>query len=269
MSQHILVFDSGLGGTTILAELQKQLPTCSYSYAMDNAVFPYGGQSDAFLLHRCLPLFSQLITADQPDLVVIACNTASTLFLDQLRQHYPDLPFVGVVPAIKPAATISKTGVIALLATPATIRREYIDALATAHACHCELIRYSHPDLVMLAEQKIRSGQLDLQRLDHIMTDLKQHPQAMAIDTFVLGCTHFPAIRDELAQCWMQPVQWVDSGVAIARRVSSLLPAPPLPKHSRRHSTLYLTGENDQPVVQQSLQSLLPDAVSRVCSVAR
>lgn len=254
MNGHILVFDSGLGGTTILAELFAKLPDCSFSYALDNAAFPYGSQTDEFLTARCLPLFEQLIQRDQPDVVVIACNTASTLFLDKLRQAFPSVLFVGVVPAIKPAAALSQTHVIALLATPATIRRGYITVLETAYANECELIRLSHPDLVVIAEEKIRNGHLDTQRLQSIVDGFKSHAKADQIDTFILGCTHFPAIKEDLAKAWAKPAYWVDSGEAIARRTQHLLQQVSSTDSQKPH-VLYLTSKENLSDYQLSLKS--------------
>lgn len=245
MNGHILVFDSGLGGTTILAELIKLLPHCTYSYALDNEAFPYGSQTDAFLLERCLPLFDRLLKAAKPDVVVIACNTASTLFLDKLREHYPETPFVGVVPAIKPAAAISQSQVIALLATPATIRRSYISTLQNNYACDCQMIRLSHPDLVFLAEQKIRDGILDIEKLQTIVEGFKAVEDAHLIDTFVLGCTHFPAIASELAELWGKPANWIDSGAAIAKRTANLLDQLAQSSNEMPPATLYLTAATD------------------------
>ena len=218
---HILVFDSGLGGTTILSAVQKQLPENRYSYAMDNAAFPYGDKPDALLLARSIALFEQLLPLAQPDLVIIACNTASTLILETLRARFA-VPFVGVVPAIKPAAEQSRSKVIGLLATPATIKREYIDQLTTAYAHNCRLIRYGHPELVTLAEQKMLGQAVKTEDLATILAPMKQQKGAEDIDTMVLGCTHYPALRDELAQAWGSSIDWIDSGEAIARRVADL-----------------------------------------------
>lgn len=229
MDKHILVFDSGLGGTTILDALRQRLPGYRYSYAMDNGAFPYGDKTDDFLRQRIQTLFDALLPQAQPDLVVIACNTASTLILDVLRARH-SIPFVGVVPAIKPAAATSHSQVIALLATPATLTRDYIDQLSMTHANHCQVIRYAHPDLVAIAENKMLGHAVDRQQLANILAPLKQQQGAAAIDTFVLGCTHFPAIADELAMAWGSPARWIDSGQAIARRVGELLgPCPGKP----------------------------------------
>ena len=220
-NKHILVFDSGLGGTTVLKAIQEQLPDNIYSYMLDNDAFPYSNKSDAFLLERIQRLFNKLIPLAQPDLVVIACNTASTLTLQMLREHF-NLPFVGVVPAIKPAAALSKTQTLALLATEATIHRDYIDQLWAAHACHCELLRLGSQRLVELAEEKIQGNNIDINCVKQELLPLMQHPLHQQIDVFILGCTHFPALKSELALAWPWPAQWIDSGDAIARRVKEL-----------------------------------------------
>lgn len=239
MKRHILVFDSGLGGTTVLGEIQKQLPECTFSYAMDNGAFPYGNKPNHFLLERLSSLCTPLIDQAAPDIIVLACNTASTLALDRLRSLYP-IPFVGVVPAIKPAATQSTTKVICLLATEATVGREYIRQLNDAFASHCEVIPMGSQALVEIAEQKILGDPVQPTMLAHAMEPLLNHALANRIDTFVLGCTHFPAIREELAYIWPHPVNWIDSGEAIARRVSHLCKT--LPATGKMASpALYLT----------------------------
>ena len=159
MHKHILVFDSGLGGTTVLKEIKHLLPDNHYSYALDNEAYPYGNKSAGYLLDRCQLYMEKLIQQAAPDCIVIACNTASTLVLDQLRQRFR-CDFVGVVPALKPAATHSRSKVIALLATPATVGRDYIDHLEQSHASDCEILRLGSQALVHLAEEKILSLQL-------------------------------------------------------------------------------------------------------------
>lgn len=251
---HILIFDSGLGGTTVLQELQQALPHCSYSYALDNDAFPYGSRSDAYLLQRSAQLFHYLVKHDQPDVVVIACNTASTLFLSSLRQQFPQLPFIGVVPAIKPAAQISQSKHIALLATPATVSRPYIDQLHQQFASDCQLTRLCHPDLAVLAEQKIRYQHAVQAPIDAIVAELKQQA-ATTIDTIVLGCTHFPAILDELSSAWGGKMNWLDSGKAIARRTQYIVSQAAT--QSKRKNTLYLTATIDQQCIIKSLNSYL------------
>lgn len=256
MSQgHILIFDSGLGGTTILHELQQALPNCSYSYALDNAAFPYGSQDDTFLLERSEKLFRQLLQRDPADLVVIACNTASTLFLTSLRQQFPDTAFIGVVPAIKPAAQISRSKTIALLATPATVVRPYIDELHRQFAQDCQLIRLSHPDLAILAEHKIRYGKDVQQPIHMIVEQLKQQASTSLIDTIILGCTHYPAIAKELSTAWGNDVVWLDSGEAVARRAQQVIASSK--SQTRQKNTLYLTATIDQQCISNSLSCYL------------
>lgn len=250
--RHILVFDSGLGGTTILQALQATLPGCTFSYALDNGAFPYSNKSDEFLLQRTRRLFDHCIPLARPDLVVIACNTASTLILDELRQRF-DLPFVGVVPAIKPAAALSKTGVLCLLATEATIRRDYIDQLSLAHASHCELLRLGSQRLVELAEDKMQGKTVSPDAVKAELEPLTQYPQHTGIDVFILGCTHFPALRDELAQAWPRPAVWIDSGEAIARRAHELCRQIDGPDTTAK-ATLYLTADDGDDRKRQTLE---------------
>jgi glutamate racemase len=232
-SNHILIFDSGLGGVTVLRDVHarlshSQLSQCHsrlspcYSYALDNEWFPYGEKSDASLLQRILTYFELLLEQVRPDLVVIACNTASTLALDSLRQRFA-VPFVGVVPAIKPAVQLSRTGTIGLLATPATVKRNYVERLQAEYGNGCRLIKVSCPSLVALAEAKMRGEGVCRHRLEQAVADIRAQDGVDQVDVFVLGCTHFPALRDELAAYWPEQVQWLDSGAAIARRVESLL----------------------------------------------
>ncbi len=253
VNKHILVFDSGLGGTTVLKEIQQRLPEYTFSYALDNEAFPYGNKTNTFLLARTVKLFKHLINKSQPDLIVIACNTASTLILDELRSQF-DLPFIGVVPAIKPAAAHSKTGVICLLATEATVDREYVKQLNDDHANHCDVIKFGCQKLVELAENKMMGVPIDKSTLQAELKELLNHPLAAQIDTFVLGCTHFPAIKNELAEVWPHPVEWIDSGDAIARRAEELCLHLMETKHLHTPS-LYLTKKDQGGLIQNTLIS--------------
>lgn len=252
MSKHILVFDSGLGGTTVLQELIKAMPGNRYSYALDNAAFPYGNKANSFLQNRIIRLFDELLARCQPDLAVIACNTASTLILETLRLHYP-LPFVGVVPAIKPAAAISRSGVIGLLATEATVQRDYIKQLHEAHAAHCEMVRFATQRLVDIAEQKILGNPINHKALQEIAEAIQKHPLYDRIDTFILGCTHFPALREELANLFPPHIHWVDSGEAIARRARQLCADMP-ETTEQAPSRLFITRGKERPVLLQALK---------------
>ncbi|GAB3110145.1 glutamate racemase [Aestuariicella hydrocarbonica] len=243
---HILVFDSGLGGSTVMQAIQARLPYCRFSYALDDAWFPFGEKSDAQLLPRILAYFEALLEQARPDLVVIACNTASTLALDHLRQRF-EVPFVGVVPAIKPALELSRSGVVGLLATPATVRRDYVDRLWAELALtqsgleaqgRRQLIKFSCPALVTLAEARLRGKAFDELEFERAVAAIKAQAGAAGVDVFVLGCTHFPALTDRLSACWPEDVQWLDSGDAIARRVEFLLRSGGLPNGGLYHESL-------------------------------
>ncbi len=219
----ILVFDSGVGGLSILYALQQALPSCEYHYASDNQAFPYGTKSAEFLIERVHHVLQALIEKTQADLIVVACNTASTLVLPRIRQHFT-IPVVGVVPAIKPAAGQSATSVIGLLATPGTVARPYTKALIEEFASDCEVVCVGSAELVSIAEQALRGTPAPREILRAIVKPLFDKPQ---LDTIVLACTHFPLIRQSLIDVAPRAVHWIDSGEAIARRVSSLLADQP------------------------------------------
>jgi glutamate racemase len=216
----ILVFDSGVGGLSILAEIRQRLPACQFIYASDNAAFPYGVKSEAELVARVDQVLHALLARHPADILVMACNTASTLTLPHIRSRFSQ-PIVGVVPAIKPAAARSRSKVIGLLATPATIARPYTQALIDEHAAQCQVIRVGSSDLVRMAEACLRGQTPDPEALAHILAPFKA-PEAQKLDTLVLACTHFPLLRQFLAPL-LPGVDLVDSGEAIARRVEYLL----------------------------------------------
>ncbi|MBW3165980.1 glutamate racemase [Ferrimonas balearica] len=214
----ILLFDSGLGGLTIYQHIRQALPNRRYRYLADNARFPYGELAPDELVQGCVDLIRAQMAEEPIDLVVIACNSASTLVLEPLRAAI-DCPVVGVVPAIKPAAAMSHRKVIGLLATPGTVRRPYTDELAAQFAADCELVRLGSSELVWLAEQKLAGQPVSCSQLEPILGEFLQRQP----DVVVLGCTHFPLLKEEIGQVLGPQVRLIDSGAAIARRVSQLL----------------------------------------------
>lgn len=229
----VLVFDSGVGGLSILAEIRDRVPRCELVYACDNAAFPYGTKGEDELVARVELVLKGLISETNPDIVVVACNTASTVALPHIRAHFPN-PVVGVVPAIKPAARLTRSGVIGLLATPATVNRPYTLGLIDDFASHCTVHRLGSLRLVEMAEEKLRGKGTDPSEIRDIISPLFADP---ALDTLVLACTHFPLLRAELEAAAPRPVQWVDSGEAIARRVLDLLPLANDPAHHLQDPT--------------------------------
>lgn len=215
----ILVFDSGVGGLSVLKEISRHSPNAELVFASDNAAFPYGILSEEHLMERVIKVVGRLIEKTNPSIAVIACNSASTLVLEELRHRF-DIPFVGVVPAIKPAAKQSKSKVIGLLATPGTIERSYTDALIADFASDCTLVRVGSSELVQMAEQKLRGIAPDKAMLKEIVAPFSEQQD---LDVIVLACTHFPLLIEELEPLLPAKVHWIDSGEAIARRVESLL----------------------------------------------
>lgn len=215
----VLVFDSGVGGLSIARSLWQHLPATEIVYLADNACFPYGDLAGDVLDERCVSLVAQVLLEEPCDLVVIACNTASTVVLPTLRERL-NVPVVGVVPAIKPAAAMSRNRRIGLLATPATVSRPYLERLIVDYAWDCSIVRIGSSELVRLAEESLATGTVSSQRIQPILAPFTRS----GVDTVVLGCTHFPLIRGSLIAALQSELSWVDSGNAIARRVAQLLP---------------------------------------------
>jgi glutamate racemase len=216
----ILFFDSGVGGLSVLEPARVLLPTAPIVYAADSAGYPYGTKSEAEIASRVPALLGRLAERFQPRLVVIACNTACTIALEHVRAAL-DLPVVGTVPAIKPAAEMTRSGVIGVLGTEATIRQPYVDDLAQRFASHCTVLRHGSPELVELAEHKLAGESVSVDEVGSAAAPLFDQAQGSEIDTVVLACTHFPLLRDEL-QAAFPGRNWVDGGAGIARRIQYL-----------------------------------------------
>ena len=216
----ILFFDSGVGGLSVIAPTRALLPEAPFVFAIDSAGFPYGTRTEAEIATRVPALLGRLVERYRPALVVIACNTASTIALGSVRAAL-DVPVVGTVPAIKPAARLSKTRVIAVLGTQATVRQAYVDRLSAEFASDCRVIRHGSAALVELAEAKLRGAASDPRAVSADVAPMFVGEGAR-IDTVVLACTHFPLLTDELARACPHPVTFVDGGAGIARRITTL-----------------------------------------------
>jgi glutamate racemase len=223
----ILVFDSGLGGLTVLREIVAARPEAHYVYVADDAFFPYGHHSEEQIVARVVPLIGELITAQSPDLVVIACNTASTLVMSHLRDEYK-VPFVGTVPAIKPACAKSKTKRVSVLGTKGTVEREYTRALIRDFAQGCEVTLVGSPELASLAEAALSGVEVNDQDISAELAPcfVSDGADNRRTDTIVLACTHYPLLLDRLVRLAPWPVDWIDPAPAIARRVANLLGPP-------------------------------------------
>jgi len=219
---HALIFDSGVGGLSVAAQIRKRLPQLQMSYAADDVFRPYGEKSEAQLKARLPGLLWELTETVTPDIVVIACNTASTTALTEIRAALT-VPVIGVVPAIKPAAAVSRTKTIAVLGTPGTVQRRYVDELINDFASDCRVLLQGSVNLVDIAEKKLAGQPVDLDWIKTELAPMFSGRHGADIDAVVLACTHFPLLRDELKASVTQSVQWIDSGDAIARRVADVL----------------------------------------------
>ena len=219
---HALIFDSGVGGLSVAAEIRRRLPQLQMSYIADDIFRPYGEKSEAQLKSRLPRLLWELTETVNPDIVVIACNTASTTALDEIRSIV-DVPIIGVVPAIKPTATASRTKTIGVLGTPGTVQRRYVDDLINDFAGDCHVLLQGSVNLVDIAEKKLAGEPVDLDWIKTELAPMFSGRHGADIDAVVLACTHFPLLRDELKASVTQSVQWIDSGDAIARRVEDVL----------------------------------------------
>ncbi len=223
----ILVFDSGLGGLTVYREVVKFRGDARLVYAADDEAFPYGRLSEAELSERVISVMGGLIEAHAPDLVVVACNTASTLVLQDLRRSF-SLPFVGTVPAIKPACAASQSRLVSVLGTEATVAREYTKALIRDFGQGCDVTLVGSRRLAVLAEEFLRGAVIDDDDIaEEVMPCFKEADGART-DTVVLACTHYPLLLARLQKLAPWPVTFVDPAPAIARRVVDLAgPRPP------------------------------------------
>lgn len=217
-SAPILLFDSGVGGLSVLAELRRAMPEAPVVYVADNGGLPYGTKTEAEVAARVCGLLGRMSERLRPRLICIACNTASTIALAMVRDVL-NVPIVGTVPAIKPAAERTRTGTIGLLGTAATIRQPYVDRLATEFAADKTLLRFAAGELVSAAEAKLRSRPVDPAVYARAATGLHDQPGGDRIDTVILACTHFPLVQEELAAAFGTGVRFIDGAAGIARRI--------------------------------------------------
>jgi len=230
----------------VLGPTRELLPNAPIVYAADTAGFPYGKRTEAEIASRVPALLGRLVERFHPRLAVIACNTASTIALDHVRSAL-DLPVVGTVPAIKPAAEISKSRVIGVLGTEATVRQPYVDDLAATFAADCTLIRHGSPELVELAEAKLAGQEVDVDAVRAAAQPMFDAAAGDRIDTVVLACTHFPLLDNELRQAFPN-VTYVDGGRGIARRVAYLTREQPWPAAPSAGTAVFTSAGTHRPL---------------------
>jgi len=251
-SPTILVFDSGLGGLTVFREVAAARPDAAYVYVADDAFFPYGRHGEDELAGRVVPLMSELIATHAPDLVVIACNTASTLVLPHLRARLP-VPFVGTVPAIKPACSVSRSRLVSVLGTEATVRREYTRALIRDFGQGCDVTVVGSAQLASLAEAALHEEAVADAALAREIAPCFVERDGRRTDTVVLACTHYPLLLDRLTLLAPWPVDWVDPAPAIARRVTGLLGPPPAGAQGGAARAIFTSGAVPAPALAAAL----------------
>ena len=218
----ILVFDSGIGGLSVLREARMLMHDHQFVYIGDDAGFPYGDWDGLALTERMVGLFETLIADYQPQLAIVACNTASTLIMPALRSRF-ELPFVGIVPAIKPAAERTASGMITVLATPGTIQRPYTQELVKQFASHRHVTLVGATRLARLAEEHMQGQQIDTELLRAEIAPCFVEREGKRTDIITLGCTHYPFLVNEMRKLAPWPVDWLDPAEAVARQARAVL----------------------------------------------
>ncbi|MFT5047463.1 MAG: glutamate racemase [Porticoccaceae bacterium] len=258
----ILVFDSGVGGLSVLREARMLIHDHQFVYIGDDAGFPYGDWEGEALTHRIIGLFDTLIDMYNPSLVVIACNTASTQIMPALRSHF-DIPFVGIVPAIKPAAERTSSGHISVLATPGTITRKYTLNLIDQFASHVQVKLVGATKLARLAEEHLQGIQIDIALLKEEIAPCFVEYEGKRTDIITLGCTHYPFLVNEMRKLAPWPVDWLDPAEAVARqvvrelqRITNNTDASPVHLTEKQQDKAIMTSSTPSPSTARLLSGL-------------
>ena len=254
----ILVFDSGLGGLSVFREIVSARPDADYLYVADDDFFPYGDHSEAELIDRVPAVIGGLIDTHSPDLIVLACNTASTLVLPQLRARF-SVPFVGTVPAIKPACASSKSKLVSVLGTEATVKREYTQGLIRDFGQDCEVTLVGSGTLASIAEAALRDEVVDDAAIASEIAPCFVEVNGRRTDVVVLACTHYPLLIDRLRRLAPWPVDWLDPAPAIAARVANLIGAAVADLPGTRRA-IFSSGEPPSPGLAATLARFGLDA---------
>lgn len=246
-----LVFDSGLGGVTVLREIRALRPDLDILYAADDAAFPYGAWPEDALIARVVAVMERLIAEFSPDVVVIACNTASTLVLGPLRARWPELSFVGTVPAVKPAAAATRSGLISVLATPGTVARDYTRKLIDDFAARCAVTLVGATRLAGLAEAAMRGESVADAAIAAEIAPCFIEKDGRRTDAIALACTHYPLLIDAYRRLAPWPVVWIDPAPAIARRLDAVLSEGGAPRATLPGRAVYAftSGRSAEPAL--------------------
>ncbi len=248
----IVVFDSGIGGLTVFREVKAARPDAHFVYVADDAAFPYGDMPEEALITRILHVIGKAIAKHEPELIVIACNTASTLALKELRSRY-QVPFVGTVPAIKPACAQSKSKRVAVLGTQATVNREYTKALIREFAAGCDVVLDGSPRLASYAEAELAGTPVGDKEIAAELAACFVDADGKRTDTIVLACTHYPLLLERFKANAPWPVDWIDPAPAIARRVADLLHERPVAGTPPPPEMIFTSGRAPSPTLVKAL----------------
>jgi glutamate racemase len=251
-ARKLIVFDSGLGGLTVYREVARALPAAELVYVADDAFFPYNNRAEEALIARVVALMGGVIADHRPDLVIIACNTASTLVLPQLRAHF-QVPFIGTVPAIKPACAASLSKRVSVLGTQATVAREYTHALIRDFANGARVTLVGSAELASLAEAKLRGERVEDAAIAREIAPCFIEEEGARTDTIVLACTHYPLLLDELTALSPWPVNFIDPAPAIARRAVELVGPLPGAAAGVKAQILFTSGRLPSPALAAAL----------------
>jgi glutamate racemase len=244
--REIGVFDSGVGGLTVLRELREQLPTARLRYLADTAYAPYGNRSPEDIRARSIAITEHLI-ARGAELIVVACNTATAHAIEALRARWPTLPFVGTEPGIKPAVAATRNGRVGLLATPATAASARLHALIEKHVGGRQVIVQGCAGVV----DRVEAGDLGSAELQALVERYCEPLRAAGVDTALLGCTHYPFIEPLWRSALGPEVELLRIETAVARRAASLWP------HTEGEPALEIESSGDPVALQAWISRVL------------
>jgi len=262
-SPTVLIFDSGLGGLTVHREVAAARPDARLIYAADDAAFPYGPMEEGKLVARVLAVIGALIDQHKPDLAVIACNTASTIVLPELRARF-SLPFVGTVPAIKPACVTTASKRVSVLGTEATVKREYTRALINQFSNGCDVTLIGSSRLARYAEAELRGEPVADSAIADEIAGCFIDGGGRRTDTVVLACTHYPLLQHRFEHTQPWPVTYLDPAPAIARRVDQLLGPAQTTETASAARMVTTLGQNPPPELEKALFSFGIKEFSRI-----
>ncbi|MBA4206177.1 MAG: glutamate racemase [Polymorphum sp.] len=254
MTKPVLVFDSGIGGLTVLREARVLMPERSFVYVADDAGFPYGGWEEEALKARLISLFRDLLHRFDPEVAVVACNTAFTLAGADLRAAFPHMKFVGTVPAIKPAAERTRSGLVSVLATPGTVKRAYTRDLIQSFASQCHVRLVGSVSLASMAEAYIRGEGVDDEALTAEIRECFYERQGARTDIVVLACTHYPFLANVFRRLAPWPVDWIDPAEAIARQARRIVPVMDVLRADSRPDRVVFTSDSPDFATRRLMQ---------------